>query len=307
MRKGGGAITGAIPGEGKGMKKNVTPYIMLAPGIILMLLLVVYPIFHTFLFSLQEMKLTEPGNTRYIGLQNYTSIMRDPEFWYALSNSVVILVTVTVLTVVFGTLTALLLNVDSRIKGLLMAIAIIPWSLPPVVDGVMWRWIFHPSYGLLNRVLLRLHLIDLPVQWLSQRWPVIFIVSLVVASRCIPFCAIVILSAIRSVPNQIFEAASIDGSSGFQTFKRITLPLMLPSLGVVVTSTSITAINVFDEIVSLSGYGDASSTLMLQAYQKTFSFLDYGLGSAMTYIIMIFAGILGLVYIRNLYREVDYI
>lgn len=289
------------------MKRNVTPYIMLAPGTILMLILVFYPIIHTFLYSLQKMKLTEPGSARYIGLENYGTIIRDPTFWYALSNSVVILITVTVLTVVFGTMTALLLNVDSKIKGLLMAIAIIPWSLPPIVAGVMWRWIFHPSYGLLNRVLLRLHLIDMPIQWLSQRWSVIFIVSLVVASRCIPFCAIVILSAIRSIPTQIFEAAAIDGSSSFQTFKRITLPLMMPSLGIVVTSTSITAINVFDEIVSLSGYGDISSTLMLQAYQKTFSFMDYGLGSAMTYIIMLFAGILGLVYIRNLYREVDYI
>lgn len=307
MRKGDDAMSGIIPREGKGMKRKATPYIMLAPGIILMLILVFYPIFHTFLYSLQKMKLTEPGSTRFIGLQNYESILRDPEFWYALSNSIVILVTVTVLTVVLGTLTALLLNVDSRVKGLLMAVAIIPWSLPPIVDGVMWRWIFHPSYGLLNRVLLRLHLIQMPVQWLSQRWPVIFIVSLVVASRCIPFCAIVILSAIRSIPSQIFEAASIDGSSGFQTFKRVTLPLMMPSLGIVITSTSITAINVFDEIVSLSGYGDISSTLMLQAYQKTFSFLDYGLGSAMTYIIMVFAGILGLVYIRNLYKEVDYI
>lgn len=307
MRKGDDAMSGIIPWEGKGMKRKATPYIMLAPGIILMLILVFYPIFHTFLYSLQKMKLTEPGSTRFIGLQNYESILRDPEFWYALSNSIVILVTVTVLTVVLGTLTALLLNVDSPVKGLLMAVAIIPWSLPPIVDGVMWRWIFHPSYGLLNRVLLRLHLIQMPVQWLSQRWPVIFIVSLVVASRCIPFCAIVILSAIRSIPSQIFEAASIDGSSGFQTFKRVTLPLMMPSLGIVITSASITAINVFDEIVSLSGYGDISSTLMLQAYQKTFSFLDYGLGSAMTYIIMVFAGILGLVYIRNLYKEVDYI
>lgn len=295
------------PWEGKGMKRNVTPYMMLAPAAVLMLVLVFYPIIHTFLYSLQQMKLTEPGSARYIGLQNYETIFRDPEFWYVLSNSAVILITVTVLTVVIGTLSALLLNIDSRMKGLLMAIAIIPWALPPIVNGVMWRWIFHPSYGLLNRVLLRLHLIDMPVQWLSQRWSVIFIVSLVVAYRCIPFCAVILLSAIRAIPPQIFEAAAIDGSSSFQTFQRITLPLMLPSLGIVITATSITAINVFDEIVSLSGYGDTSKTLMLMAYQKTFSFLDYGLGSAITYVIMLLAGILGLVYVRNLYREVDYL
>lgn len=280
---------------------------MLAPGILLMLILVFYPILRTFLYSLQKMKLTEPANNRFIGLENYVSIFKDPDFWYALVNSAVILASVVLFTAVVGMLIALLLDVDTKIKGVLMAMAIIPWSLPPIVNGVMWRWIFHPSYGLMNRVLINLHVISEPVQWLSERWSVIFIVSLVVAWRCIPFCSIVILSAMQSIPTQVYESACIDGSSSFQTFKRITLPLLMPSMGIVLTSTSITAINVFDEIVSLSGYGDVSKTLMLQAYLKTFSFLDYGLGSAMTYIIMIVAGILGLVYIRNVYRGVDYI
>ncbi len=289
------------------MKKKSTAYIMLAPGILLMLILVFYPILRTFLYSLQKMKLTEPANNRFIGLENYVSIFKDPDFWYALVNSAVILASVVLFTAVVGMLIALLLDVDTKIKGVLMAMAIIPWSLPPIVNGVMWRWIFHPSYGLMNRVLINLHVISEPVQWLSERWSVIFIVSLVVAWRCIPFCSIVILSAMQSIPTQVYESACIDGSSSFQTFKRITLPLLMPSMGIVLTSTSITAINVFDEIVSLSGYGDVSKTLMLQAYLKTFSFLDYGLGSAMTYIIMIVAGILGLVYIRNVYRGVDYI
>lgn len=289
------------------MKKNSTPYIMLAPGTILMLVLVFYPILRTFLYSLQKMKLTEPGNTKFIGLHNYITILQDPDFWYALNNSVVILVSVVLFTAIVGMLIALLLNVDTKVKGILMAIAIIPWSLPPIVNGVMWRWIFHPSYGLMNRILLNLSIISEPVQWLSERWSVIFITAVVVAWRCIPFCSIVILSAMQSIPTQVYESACIDGSSSFQTFKRITLPLLMPSLGIVLTNTSITAINVFDEIVSLSGYGDVSKTLMLQAYLKTFSFLDYGMGSAMTYIIMIFAGVLGLIYIRNVYREVDYI
>ena len=90
-------------------------------------------------------------------------------------------------------------------------------------------------------------------------------------------------------PRQIYESAVIDGSGTWQTFKHITLPLLVPSFGIVLTSTSINAINVFDEIVSLSGYGDMSKNLMIDAYLRTFSFLDYGVGSALTYIIMILA------------------
>ena len=288
-------------------KQNTTPYVMLLPGTALMVVLVFFPILSTFLYSLQKMKLTEPNANAFIGLKNYQKILEDPGFWNSLLNSLVILAAVVALTAVVGMLVALLLNVDTCLKGLLTALAIIPWALPPIVNGVMWRWIFHPSYGFLNRLLLNWGLIDAPVQWLSQRWSVILIAALVVAWRNIPFCAIVMLSSLQAIPSQIYESAVIDGSTTFQTFKRITLPLLLPSMGIVLTSTSINAINVFDEIVSLSGYGDVSKTLMIDSYLRTFSFLDYGMGSALTYIIMVLAGVLGLIYIKNVYRGVDYL
>ncbi|MCI9217210.1 sugar ABC transporter permease [Lachnospiraceae bacterium 42-17] len=288
-------------------RKNTPPYIMLAPSVVLMCGLVFYPILVTFTYSLQQMKLTEPQNDKIVGFKNYQMILADSNFWYSFLNSIIILVGVVILTVVIGIAFAMLLNVNTKIKGVLTAAAIIPWALPPIVNGVMWRWIFHPSYGFLNRLLLRCELIEEPVQWLSNRFSVILIVALVVAWRNIPFCAIVLLSALQGIPSHIYESAAIDGSSTGQMFRKITLPLLMPSLGIVVTSTSINAINVFDEIVSLSGYGDVSKTLMMDAYLRTFNFLDYGAGSAITYIIMIFAGILGLLYIRNLYREVNYL
>lgn len=287
-------------------RRNRTPYLMLIPGVILMSTLVFYPILRTFVYSLQRLKLTEPDNIKFIGFENYRLVFQSESFWISLQNSLVVLIIVVVIATIVGLLVALLLNVNTKIKGILTAIAIIPWALPPVVNGVMWRWIFHPSYGLLNRILLNLNVIDTPIQWLSERWSIIFIVSLVVAWRNIPFCAIVILSALQAIPTQIYESALIDGSKTCQTFKSITLPLIMPSLGIVLTSTSINAINVFDEIVSLSGYSDISKTLMIDAYLRTFSFLDYGMGSALTYIIMLLAGILGLIYIKNLHRKVEY-
>lgn len=287
--------------------RNRTPYLMLMPGVLLMCSLVFYPILRTFLYSLQEYKLTEPHNIKFIGFANYVEILKDEGFWNSLQNSTVILIAVIILTAVIGIMVALLLNIDTKVNGVLTAIAIIPWALPPIVNGIMWRWIFHPSYGLLNRILLNLSLVEEPVQWLSQRWSIILIAALVVAWRNIPFCAIVLLASLQAIPSQIYESARIDGSTSFQTFRRITLPLIAPSLGIVLTSTSINAINVFDEVVSLAGYGDISKTLMIDSYMRTFSFLDYGIGSALTYIIMLLAGILGLVYIKNVSKEVGYL
>ena len=101
-------------------------------------------------------------------------------------------------------------------------------------------------------------------------------------------------------------AARIDGGNRTSIFRRITLPLMLPFLGIGITSTSVTAINVFDEIIALSGYSDLGKNLLVESYLTTFSFLDFGKGSAITYLVMFFAGILGVFYLRNLNREVEY-
>ena len=159
------------------------------------------------------------------------------------------------------------------------------------------------GYGFLNKILIRLHFIDIPVQWLSQRWTLLAVVALVAAWRNIPFCTVVYISAMQAIPDSVIEAAAIDGAGPWQRFQRITFPLLLPASGVVLTSTSISAVNVFDEIVSLAGYGDLGKTLLIQDYLTTFSFLDFGTGSALSYLIMILAGLLGLLYLKSIARE----
>lgn len=290
------------------MKKNKThAYAMILPSLILMIVLVFYPILSTFSYSLQEMKLTEPENAGFIGIRNYIEVFTNSDFLYALSNSFVILLFVVVIVSVVGILISLLLNKKSRIQKLLIAIAIIPWALPPVVNGLLWRWIFHPSYGFLNKFLLSINLLDEPILWLSDRWSIIFITALVVAWRNIPFCAIIALATLKNIPKQLYESAQIDGSNKFQSFWCITLPLLLPSLAIITTTSSINAINVFDEIVSLAGYGDISKTLMIESYLQTFSFLDFGMGSAVTYCILFLASIVGLIYVKTLNKKVEYL
>lgn len=280
---------------------------MLMPTVLLMVGLVFWPIIVTFSYSLKYMKLTDLKNSDFVGLANYATILKDPGFWYSFWNSMVVLVVVVALSAAVGLAFALLLNVNSPIKGFLTAVAIIPWALPPIVNGIMWRWIFHPSFGFINKLLMRLGVVDAPIQMLSSRFSIILVAALVTAWRNIPFCAVVLLSALQSIPPQLYEASCIDGCGRSAMFWRVTFPLLIPSLVVVLTSSSITAINVFDEIVSLNGYGDISKTLMINSYIHTFSFLDFGAGSALTYLIMIIAGVLGIIYIKNIYKEVEYL
>lgn len=286
--------------------KKILPYLLLAPMLLIMCVLVFYPITATFSYSLKKWKLTAPGDIHFIGLRNYSTILKSGSFWYSFQNTVFILVIVVLLTTVFGFLLSAFLNIDIKCSGSLLAIAILPWALPPYVNGILWKFVFSSGYGFMNKAMLGLNLIDRPVEWLSSRWTLLLVISLVVIWRSIPFTAIVCLAGRQAIPGRLYEAARIDGGNRQTIFCRITLPLLLPFLAIGITAASVTAINVFDEIIALSGYGDLGKNLLVESYLTTFSFMNFGKGSAVTYLVMLFGGILGSFCLRSLNRDVDY-
>lgn len=288
------------------MKKKVVPYLLLAPMILIMGALVFYPVAATFSYSLKKWKLTQPGDIRVIGFKNYVDILTSDSFWYSLQNTLVILSVVVALTTVVGFLVSSFLNIQVRLSGVLLALAVLPWALPPFVNGILWKFVFYSGYGFLNKLLVGLGLFDQPVEFLTSRWSLLLVVSVVVVWRSVPFMALVCLAGRQSIPVDFYEAARIDGGGSFQIFRRITLPLMLPFVGVGVTSASVTAINVFDEIVALSGYSDLGKNILMESYLTTFTFLEFGKGAAVTYIVLFFALILGIFYLRSLAKEVSY-
>lgn len=287
------------------MKKGL-PYLLLAPMMIIMGALVFYPVIVTFSYSMKRWKLTAPNDIAFIGWDNYVSVLKSSSFWYSVENTVFILLVAVVLTTIFSVAVAMFLNVDSKVSGLMLAVTVLPWALPPYVNGVLWKFVLNSGYGFLNKLLLNLRMIEKPVEWLSSRWFLLFAVSIVVVWRSIPFMALICLAGRKALPESLYEAARIDGGGGIRIFRHITAPLMLPFIGIGVTSTSITAINVFDEIIALSGYGDLGKNIVVESYLTTFSFLDFGKGSAVTYLVMLFAGILGIFYLRTLNKEVMY-
>lgn len=274
--------------------------------ILIMGVLVFYPIGATFSYSLKKWKLTAPGDIRFIGLDNYKNILQSESFWYSVQNTLFLLVLVVAATTVFGVLLSLFLNIKVKGSGLLMAVAVLPWALPPYVNGILWKFVFHSGYGFMNKVLIGLGVMDEPAEWLTSRFMLLFVVAVVVTWRSVPFMALVCLAGRQSIPHGLYEAARIDGAGAFQIFRRITFPLMFPFIGIGVTSTSVTAINVFDEIIALSGYSDMGKNILVESYLTTFTFLDFGKGSAVTYLVMFLAAILGVFYLRSLNREVEY-
>jgi multiple sugar transport system permease protein len=290
----------------KKLYNKILPYMLLLPMLILMIALVYYPIAVTFSYSLKKMKLTRPNDVEFIGLKNYIEILKSEDFLYSLQNTLFLLIFVVILTTVFGFALALILNREHKLSGLFLAIAILPWAMPPIVNGIIWKFIFFPGYGFINKLFIALGLTEKPIDWLSDRSLLLMVVSVVTAWRSAPFCGIVCLAGLKTIPKELYESAAIDGSGTFSSFRHITLPLSLPFIGIGMTSASVTAVNIFDEIVSLSGFSDTGKNLLIQNYLTTFSFLDFGRGSALTYIIMILTSGIGVLYLRSLNKEVSY-
>ena len=284
--------------------QNKFPYLLLIPSMIIMIGLVILPIILTFFFSLERYKLTEPNNRAFVGIENYIEVLQSEGFRYSLVNTLFIVIVVIIISLICSITVALILNKKVKLNGVLTAIAILPWALSPIVNGIVWRFIFYPGFRFMNKFLVYFGVISEPITYTINRFMLMFIIALIVSWRIIPFCAIIFLSNMQSILEPLYISSKIDGANKVQTFFKITLPLLIPSFIVVITNITISAMNVFDEVIALSGYSDLGQTLLVYNYVNTFKFLNFGLGSAITYIIMLISGIAGYFYIKNIYNPI---
>ncbi len=285
------------------MRRDTKGTLLLLPCLLLLLISVILPVVLTFRYSLKYYNLTEPQNEKFIWFENYVKIFKDPHFYNALYNSVIILIMVMIIGLVFSIITGLVLNVKSKINPVLTALVIIPWAMPPIVNGIMWKFIFFPGYGFMNKILMNLHLIKSPISWTDNRYLFLLVISIVVSWRIIPFSSLVILANLQNIPESYYDAVKVFGGNKFQEFYYVTLPMLLPSIGVVLINLTTTALSIFDEVIAISGYQFEIQTLLVYNYSTTFNFLDFGYGSAISYVVMILSGIFGYFYVRNMAYE----
>ena len=262
------------------MKRDTKGTLLLLPCLLLLLISVILPVVLTFRYSLKYYNLTEPQNEKFIWFENYVKIFKDPHFYNALYNSVLILVMV-----------------------MIIGLIIIPWAMPPIVNGIMWKFIFFPGYGFMNKILMNLHLIKNPISWTDNRYLFLLVISIVVSWRIIPFSSLVILANLQNIPESYYDTVKVFGGNKFQEFYYVTLPMLLPSIGVVLINLTTTALSIFDEVIAISGYQFEIQTLLVYNYSTTFNFLDFGYGSAISYVVMILSGIFGYFYVKNMAYE----
>lgn len=275
---------------------------LILPALMIILFTVIYPVILTFSYSLYRYKLTKPQDRRFIGLKNYITVLKDVDFYSALANTIVVIGVVLILGVIFSFLLALILNRENGLTKFLMAVAIIPWALPPVVNGLMWKLIFYPEFGLINKILYYFGIIENPILWLNTRYGALIIFGIIVVWKAVPFCSIVLLTTIKAIPKEVYEASQIDGASEFQQLKEIVIPILIPTFIVVSINLVLTGISVFDEVVTLVGFRKVGETFMLYNYGQTFEFLNIGYGSSISYVLTIFFGVFSLIVLKGIKR-----
>ncbi len=285
--------------------ERLYPYLSILPALLAIALFTIYPILYAARISVYRYILTRPKDRPFVGLQNFREVVTSYYFHNSLQITAVYTVAVLVTLLIFGFLVALLLNSKARLTGVLRIFILWPWAIPAAVSGLLWKWLLNADFGALNGFLYSLGLIDRYIPFLAN--PTLAKIGLVMAHvwKETPLVAIFFLAGLQLIPNELYEAAKIDGGGAWSTLRHITLPLLRPTILVVTVYETMIAILTFDEIYVLTGGGPGDATALISwfAYAEIFKSLNLGHGIALSLIIAAITLVLVLLYLRVLKPE----
>lgn len=276
----------------RGLKEAL---LFIAPLVLFVSLFTLFPVLGTLWNSLWQ---DVPFIVRkFTGFSNYIRLLNDGQLWQAAFFTIMFTVISVSLEMVFGTITALVLNEKFRLRGLMRGIALIPWAIPSVVGARIWQLIYRYDYGLANWLL---QLVGIPaVNWLGNSLGAFTALILADVWRTTPFVAIIILAGLQSIPKYVSDQARVDGANLFNRFFRITVPMIKPILIVALLFRTIDALRVFELVYVITGGGPGGTTTSLSLYGYNFFLLgDFGYGSAVSVLLFVVAFILALAYIQ---------
>lgn len=293
------------------VREQIFAISLLIPCFLFVIVFAFYPIAYSFYLSLHKIILGLPGLGRpFIGLENYRDLLNDKVALHSLINTFLFVFTSTFFEVVFGLIIALVINRHFRGRGTVRAAILVPWAIPTVVSSQMWRFIFNDKYGLLNFIVYGSDT-SAYTAWLAH--PVGAFAAIVIADvwKTSSFAGLLILAGLQIIPDELYEAARIDGASSWQQFRKITLPLVKPAILIALLFRTMDAFRVFDLVFVMTQGGPADSTNVLQfyGYKKIFAEGLMGYGSTISVLVFFITFIISMIYIKvigtRLFQEKD--
>ncbi len=279
-------------------------WLLLAPSLIIILGITLQPILTTLYLSFFEAPSGIDLPRTFVGLGNYWALLTDVVFWQTVGRTFYFTVVSVGLELILGLAIAQLIHSHPPGWQFLRVSLIIPWAIPTIVNGSMWRWIYSADFGALNGLLMQLGLIQHYVPWLIDSARAMNLVILADFWHMVPFVALILQAALATLPEELEESAMMDGANAWQRLWYVRLPLLRPAILVALIGRTVDAFRVFDIVYIITGGGPANGTLTISylTYLETFSYGKLGSGAAMSFLISLITLALAFVYIRFLYR-----
>jgi len=296
---------GASGTRGLRLGRRTYPYLSVLPVLLIIALFAIYPIVHAVRMSFFKYLLTRPNEHPFVGLGNYIEVITSYYFKHSMQTTAVYTLAAVAGVVLYGLGVALLLNSAIKLANPLKVVILLPWALPAVVSGLLWKWILNADFGILNGLLMALGLIDSYIPFLAE--PTLAKASLIMAFiwKEGPLVAIFFLAGLQLIPVEYYEAAKIDGGGAWTIFRNVQVPLLRPVFLIVIVYETMAAILTFDTIYVMTGGGPADATSLISwfAYAEIFKGLNLGHGIALAIIIAVITLVLILFYLRALRPE----
>lgn len=286
--------------------RSVTPYLLCAPAIAIVVGVLIYPLLNTIYTSLWRWNFSRPDEREFIGFANYLDLFYDGTFRSSAIFTLTFTLASATLEIVLAMACAIAIHRSPRFGGVYATVLISPFMLASIATGFIWRLLFNRDVGVVNYVLSWFGIE--PISWLTGLYSAMVSVVIAEVWQFMPFVMLILLAGLKSVPLEVEQAARVDGSSEWQVFKHVTLPLVVPSLTVALIFQAIFKLRVFDIVVALTAGGPGSQTTPIGLLiSRTFlGYFDVGRASAMSVLLLIAGAIVATLYMRFLYREIEY-
>ncbi|GAA1964450.1 carbohydrate ABC transporter permease [Microbacterium deminutum] len=289
--------------------ERVAQWMFILPAVAYIALFFGYPIVQNVVMSFQEYttKTFYTGEAPWVGLANYVTVVTSPLFSTTMINTVLFTIGSIIGQFVIGMALAVFFNHRFPLSGVLRALLLLPWLLPLIASTAVWKWILDQDSGVLNQTLLFLHVTSHPIPWLSS--PDVALVSVIMVNVWlgIPFNVTILYGGLQGIPGELYEAASLDGATGWKAFRFITWPNLRPVVTVVLVLGVVYTLKVLDVILGLTGGGpaNATQTLATNSYHASFVLFQFGIGAAISNILIVISLIFTAIYLRLNRRPID--
>lgn len=290
-------------GDRSAREAQILGWVFVAPAIAAVGVLILYPLVTGFKQSIRSGGILFGEKPGYVGLRNYRDVLNDPTSRSAMRHTVEYVLLAVSLEIVLGIAIAVTLHRVFRGRGFVLAVLILPWALPSVVSGVLWRRVFDPDTGLLNSLLIQMHVISQPHIWLAGGHSAILFITIVHVWGVLPLISLIFLAGLQSIPDEVYSASAVDGATPWKQFRHVTLPLLRPSIAIALTVGTLLAISIFDEIYVLNGTALNTRSILIQVYNTTFTEADFAHGTALAFLLAAVTAVFGALYALALRRS----